>query len=298
VVVLSAEDGVETVRPRLQALGADLDRVFVLAQDAEGDEPIRIPTHLAPLDEVVGDTSARLVVLDPIMSFLHPGVLCASDASVRQGLLPLANLAQRHGSAVLMQRHLNKYATNRSLYRGLGSIAFLAMCRSGWLVGRDPQQPLQCVFAQVKNNLAPPQPSLAYRIGGGVDGPVSFTWLGPSPLTADQLLTRPQGRPPKPRQHAADLLAELLEAGPRTSREIWEACQQQRLSERTVNRAKGELFIRSARRCENGKWVTYWLLPSQSLPNPASTENGPADLEPWLGPLREEFPPLTPLDEL
>jgi hypothetical protein len=298
VVVLSAEDGVDTVRPRLQALGADLDRVFVHAPDAGRDEPIRIPTNLAPLNEVVGDTKARLVVFDPVMSFLHPGVLCASDSSVRQGLLPLADLAQRHQSAVMMQRHLNKYASNRSLYRGLGSIAFLAMCRSGYLVGRDPQQPSQCVFAQVKNNLAPPQPSLAYRIDGGKDGSVSFTWLGPSPFTADQLLTRPQGRAPKPRQHAADLLAELLEAGPRTSREIWESCQQHHLSERTVNRAKDELFIRSLRRREDGKWVTYWLLPSQSLPNPPSAENGPADLEPWLGPLREEFPPLTPLDEV
>jgi hypothetical protein len=298
VVVLSAEDGVETVRPRLQALGADLDRVFVLAEAADGDEPIRIPTNLAPLDEIVGDTSARLVVFDPVMSFLHPGILCASDSSVRQGLLPLANLAQRRQSAVLMQRHLNKNVSNRSLYRGLGSIAFLAMCRSGYLVARDPQQPSQCVLAQVKNNLAPPQPSLAYRIDGGQDEPLSFTWLGPSPFTADQLLTRVLGRVPKQRQCAAEFLTELLQSGPRTAREVWEACQQQRLSERTVNRAKGELLIRSARRCEDGKWVTYWLLPSQSLPNPASADSGSADLEPWLGPLREEFPPLTPLDEL
>src|SRR5881227_1267701 len=42
-LVLNGEDGAEdTVRPRLQALGADLERVFVLAQVAEGTgEPLR-----------------------------------------------------------------------------------------------------------------------------------------------------------------------------------------------------------------------------------------------------------------
>jgi hypothetical protein len=39
--------------------------------------------------------------------------------------------------------------------------------------------------------------------------------------------------------------------------------------------------------------VTYWLLPGQKLPDAATP-----DLEQWLAPLREKYPPATPLDDL
>src|SRR5947209_15344877 len=45
-IVLNGEDGEEdTIRPRLQALGADLDRVFVLRPEDEDGYPVRFPAH-------------------------------------------------------------------------------------------------------------------------------------------------------------------------------------------------------------------------------------------------------------
>ena len=63
-----------------------------------------------------------------------------------------------------MARHLNKTGDFHSLYRGGGSIAFVAACRSAFLCARDPHDPLRSIMAQIKNNLGPRQPSLAYRI--------------------------------------------------------------------------------------------------------------------------------------
>src|SRR5215831_7577883 len=188
-LVLNGEDsGEDTVRPRLHALGADLDRVFVYRSDDAGcDGLLRLPRHWKQLDDFLTRTEARLLVIDPIMAFLDSCVMTGNDQSLRQALYPLARLAESHTCAMLLVRHLNKRGGGRSLYRGGGSIAFQAACRSSWLVARDPHAPAQCVLAQVKNNLAPPQPSLAYCVQEQEHGPPLLAWLGPHPLTADQL---------------------------------------------------------------------------------------------------------------
>jgi RecA-family ATPase len=163
-IVLNAEDGAEdTVRPRLQALGADLARVFVLhSENADAGGLLRLPSQLAILDDAMMRTRARLLVIDPVVTFFDSSVQTGSDASVRSALAPLARHAAKHGCAVLLVRHLNKSGRGPSAYRGGGSIGLLGACRSGWLVARNPKVPEQCVFAQVKNNLATAQPSLAY----------------------------------------------------------------------------------------------------------------------------------------
>ena len=71
-LILNGEDGAEdTICPRLQALGADLDRVFVLQRKLESIRmPLRFPRHLDILERALDRTKARLVVIDPIMAFL------------------------------------------------------------------------------------------------------------------------------------------------------------------------------------------------------------------------------------
>ena len=199
-----------------------------------------------------------------------------------------------------MVRHLNKKTGSQAVYRGGGCISFIAASRSGWLVGRDPENAEQSILAQVKNNLGPMQPSLAFEMQTGEAGQPVVTWLGPSSWTADQLLLA-AGHPPLPsgaRAEARDFLADLLSDGPKTSREIWEAANERGLSERTINRAKQDMQIRSSRIWLGRKQISYWLLKGQELPETVPAEAKPADLEPWLEPLRTEFPPPTPLDDL
>jgi hypothetical protein len=301
-LVLNAEDGAEdTVQPRLQALGADLDRVFVLdSENADAGGLLRLPSQLAILDDALARTRARLLVIDPLVAFFDASVQTSSDASVRGALGPLARLAARHGCAVLLVRHLNKSGRGPSPYRGGGSIGLLGACRSGWLVARNPKVPEQCVFAQVKNNLAAAQPSLAYVVSPRDTGPPVLSWLGPCARSADELLTASGRVGPRraPRERAVDFLTGLLADGPRTSREVWAAAQEEDLSERTINRAKCDLGIQSLRVMVEGALQSYWLLRGQQLPDTIPPEDVPPDLEEWLEPLRRRFPPSTPLDEM
>ncbi len=297
-IVLNGEDSAEdTIRPRLQALGADLKRVFVLrAEDTSAGLSLRLPEHTAVLDDALAQTRARLLVIDPIVAFLDPRIQSSNDASVRRALAPLAELADRHGAAVLLVRHLNKSSGRSPIYRGGGSIGFLAACRSGWLIARDPEQPAHCVLAQVKNNLAPPQPSLAYQVDKGESEVLSLSWLGPTDWTAAQLLAGVPRNPPRrltPRERAREFLEGFLRDGPRTSRDIWSAALPLGLTERTLERVKQELSIRSVRVCPDGQRLSYWLLPGQELP--ASAKRFVVDLDYWtVGPL----PQATPLDNM
>jgi hypothetical protein len=302
-IVINGEDADEdTIAPRLAALGADMNRVFVLQRtDGRFGLPLSLPTQLDGLDHVIAKTRAKLVVLDPIVAFLDPSIHLASDASVRQALLPLAELADLHDAVPFMVRHLNKSNSHRSTYRGGGSIGFLGVCRSGWLVAPHPRLPKsQRVLAQVKNNLAGPQPSLVYEVLKAEGRPTTLNWLDACDWTADQLLVAVARAPALARrQLAIDFLNAFLKDGPRTVPDIWVASTDQRLSKATLQRAKKALSICSQKVFIDNLQRNYWMLPGQKLPpNAVADVADQFSLEPWLAPLREQFPPPTPIDDL
>jgi hypothetical protein len=116
------------------------------------------------------------------------------------------HLAEKHRCALLMHRHLTKRGGGRALYRGLGSIAFVAACRFAMLVARDPHTPDRCVLAQVGGSLAGPQPSLAYRLTAA-DGQLPIVeWLGVSPISVDELLAGAASATPTQQDQAATFL--------------------------------------------------------------------------------------------
>jgi AAA domain len=308
---LNAEDAAQdTILPRLQALGADCGRVFVLhRKEMLLDEHVALPTHCDFLDRMLTRTGARLLVLDPFIAFLDATVASGNDQSVRRALRPLAVLAQRHHSALLAIRHLNKKGGDTSLYRGAGTIGVIAHCRSAWLFAREPLPPSQtlmpgdgqarrrCVLAQQKNNLGPPQPSLAYEVVAG-DGPApALRWHGPCGWTAAQLLARPRRKEAPARRRARVFLQQFLADGPRTTEDIWPAGMEHDLYERTLHRAKKDLGLRTREVTVDGKRRCYWMLPSQTLPAEVGPEGEENELDVFLKNMAQQFTPPTPLDE-
>jgi hypothetical protein len=199
-----------------------------------------------------------------------------------------------------MVRHLNKRGGSQSLYRGGGSIGIVGACRSAWLIAREPLKPKQRVLAQIKNNLAPPQPSLTFAIAIEETGQVAIKWLGPCEWEADQLLAAAGERVGRitPFQRACAFLAEILEQGPLTSQQIWTLAEERELSKRTLDRAKKKLQIRSARVGKDGQRLSYWLLPHQELPEDLKPKGEDDSLDPWLDRLRAMYPMPTPIDDV
>src|SRR5215218_10051098 len=129
VILLSAEDEIgDTIRPRLEAAGADLERCWVLPDVREEGEPPRppeLPLDLARLEDLAKDRAAALVVIDPLMAFLSGAVDAHRDQDVRRVLASMAYMAARTGAAVLIVRHMNKSGGSSPLYRGGGSIGIV-----------------------------------------------------------------------------------------------------------------------------------------------------------------------------
>jgi hypothetical protein len=264
-------------------------------EDASADL-LQLPHHTDQLNDALTRTHARLVVLDPAVSFLHPSICDLSNQSIRRALLPLARLAERHQTVVLLIRHLSKKATARSLYRGLGSIGFMGACRSAWLLGTDPGDPACRVLAPLKNNLAPPQPSLVFSLTPRPDRGTDVTWLGTSPHTADQLLDfRPA--PPTKREKARQFVADFLKDGPRTSLDLWAAALPHGYTKITLFRARRDLKIRTIPVWKGRHKLYYWLLPTQNLPDHEKSASTCPEFDALIAALAKDLPPSTPLDD-
>jgi hypothetical protein len=260
VLYMTAEDGLgDTLRPRLDGLGADVSRVVVLdgIRGKEGKHTEFTLQDLDVLEEALSEVKPALVVVDPIQGYLGADVDMHRANEVRPLLAGLARLAERFGCAVVAIRHLRKSASDRAIHRGLGSIDFAAAARSILLVAEEPGNSLRRVLAHSKSNLAPAGSSLTFDIRDG-----AFTWTGESDLSAEDLLATPdQGVTARPRNSAVDFLAEALSEGPVPVSELREQARAAGLSWRTVERAKAELNARAQRQGfgRGGVWV--WELP-------------------------------------
>ena len=284
VVLLSAEDGLaDTIRPRLDAAGADTSKILSLATvpDEDGhDRLLSIPEDLGLIEKGIRRVGARLVVVDPLMAFLSGNTNSHRDQDVRRALAPLAGLAERTGAAVLVVRHLNKAAANNPLYRGGGSIGIIGAARMAFVVGKDPQDEDRRVLASTKNNLAMPPTSLMFSLEEAEGGAVRVDWLGDTDVSAKDLLATPQDQEhADARSEAVEFLSDVLANGPVPSTEIIQDAEDAGIAEKTLRRAKKLLGVVAYREGESdrrgaGRWL--WKLPIAGLVTGADKGGQPA----------------------
>jgi hypothetical protein len=271
VLLIGCEDSAaHTVRPRLDAAGADAHRVHLL-EDIDG-KMISLPTDVSRIEAIVRETGATLVAIDPLTAYIGQ-VDFHRDNEVRGALTPLAGLAQRTGAAVLVVRHLRKAAGTDALGRGLGSIAIAGVARTVMLLLGDPDDQGTMVLAWSKLNVAPTPPSLRWS-RSSVDGRPQLVWGGECALSADELLARHDQRHSQSGKGgqgnavdaAARWLMDVLEGpGVLPVDELRGRADADGIGWRTVERAKARLAVRARRvgtpgAGSGGHWV--WAAPS------------------------------------
>jgi hypothetical protein len=266
VLLLNAEDDArDTIRPRIGAAGADLNRVNILfAPGLDMSWRPQFPEDLRQLARTIRETAAVLVVLDPMMSFLAPNTSANSDQSMRNALGPLGELAAQTGACILLVRHLRKSGGASAIYRGMGSIGIVGAVRTGLMIARHPDDPELRVFAQSKTNVGAPGPTLGFRLSQrDGTGPTVVNWTGSLDVTADELFGTnvPLRAGSRTRERAADWLRAFLADGPRRASEVFEAAHAAGIPERTLYRVKATVGVRSnAVKCD-GKLEWWWYDP-------------------------------------
>jgi hypothetical protein len=185
VLLLSAEDDLErTIRPRLDAAGADVRRVRSLS-DFNG-RPVVLPDDLPRIERIITQHGITLVVVDPVAAYYAEGIDTHKDADIRRVLYPMAMTAMRTNSAWILIRHWAKGARGGDvMHAGGGSVAFAAACRSVLAVAPHPDDAARRVLASAKCNLCATPPALEYAI---VDGQLG--WIGETNITAAELTSR------------------------------------------------------------------------------------------------------------
>jgi putative DNA primase/helicase len=245
VLFLCAEDGLaDTVRPRLEDMGADLSKIHVLTAVRCLDGKERHPSlieHLGDLERALTERPCSLLVIDPINAYLGSQLDTNRDAALRSVFAPLAALCERLGVACVFVLHLTKSGRDRAMYRGQGSIAYTAAARVVLLAGANPENPEERAVVWVEGNLTAPAPGIGYEISEG-----RFYWRGESELTKEQILApdADTGKQSALREAEAFLLGALAD-GPRPSREVEREAENAGISAMTLRRARQALGIRA-----------------------------------------------------
>ena len=271
------DDPATTLRPRAEAAGADLCRLYLLdgrrkvRPDGEPDAPTEA-ISMADADvlaDAVRQTGAVLVVVDPVQSYLGSGVDAHRAEEVRPVLDGLAMMAREAGCAVLILRHLRKSSADAAINAGWGSMDFGAAARSVLMAGADPQEPSRRAIVAVKHSLAAEPEAMGYALTPAVvyanpDTPIDtvrVTWTGACDLTAAAMLA-PEPSPARDDTaggRADDWLRGALAGGRRAT---WDALTRDGLSaghrEITLRRARTAL---GCRREWAGRGECLWSLP-------------------------------------
>jgi AAA domain len=185
-----------------------------------------LSTDLALLEsEIRQRGDVRLVIIDPISSYLGK-TDSHKNSDVRGVLEPISEMAERLRVAILGITHLSK-GDGRAINRFIGSIAFVAAARAAFAVVTDPDDEtgLRKLFLEVKNNIAPPAPGLAFRleqmeISAGIVASAVAWDSSPVTTTADQAMGAIEAGSHTATDDAVEFLRGVLVGGPMAAKEI------------------------------------------------------------------------------
>ncbi len=136
----------------------------------------------------------------------------------------------------------------------------VAASRVVHLVGVNPDDATDRVFANIKNNLALPPPALAFELKEG-----RFLWRGPSNVTEAALLRADEDEGERSvLSDGVEVLRIILKDGRVAAKQAQSEAREAGVSEGTLKRAKAVLRVESSRQGEEGQQgggTWFWALP-------------------------------------
>jgi hypothetical protein len=223
--MLSAEDGVaDTIVPRLMASGADRQKVKIVTavhnEDGTGRRIFNLTQDLDALEDLItklGDVG--LVIIDPVDAYIGGNVDSHKNAAVRAVLEPISEMADRLNVAILALTHFSKQIGGKAIYRFIGSIAHIGAARIAFAVVADSEDKARILLLHAKNNLAPTQKGLAFRIeqhlvcAGVIGSSISFEVEHVTGVSADEALAAEGAGQATAKDEAKEFLLDVLGKG-------------------------------------------------------------------------------------
>jgi hypothetical protein len=246
VIFQSNEDEVDdTLIPRFISAGGDRNRIVSIdAADLNIDDDCDI------IEQNITDTNARLVIFDPLQSFMGKNADMCRITDVRRLLTNLGGVAARNNCAVLVIAHQNKAQGAKDLFRVFGSVDITATARSVLRVGASSDDPDARTITHIKSSVSRPAEPIAFRIED--DSPVIYLGEYHGEINEDEIADDYTKR-----GKATEIIYSMLKGSPKEGTEVYKACKAAGIGARTVERVKQDLKIRSGR---DGK-KRIWIMP-------------------------------------
>ena len=250
--------------PKLRGAGAVLKNVHFLWGIA-GDPALPrcvLPGDLGPLGDTVHQHGIRLIVLDPLRSFVSSRVSLIAEQDMGLVCSGLASIADSTGCVILLLRNITKNRLADRIDQGAGSGAIGNIARIVLRCDRGETRTSARLLSVVVANGLPDVPVQRYQIVG--DSPESrVDWLdlvadtdqtlGDLLLDAGQLLES---------RTAEDLIRQELAKGPRHASEVYAAGERERISKGAMWRTATKIGIIPVRRGFGGEGYFEWALPA------------------------------------
>jgi len=286
-VIWSGEDDpADTLVPRLLLSGADISRVYFIADVREENErrsfdPARDIEPLRRKLMEIGDVG--LLIVDPIVSAIAGD--SHKNAEVRRGLQPLADLAASMRCALLGITHFSKGTGGRDpVERLTGSLAFGALARVVLVAAKHQEEgadgQVKRLFLRAKSNIGPDDGGFEYdlhqaelKIHSGIFAS-SVLWGDAVEGAARELLATADATGDDGEggtmNDAKQFLVDLLKDGPLPTKTIRADADGAGYSWATVRRAQKALGIEAHKEGMKGGW--QWAISRRCSENPEDAQ--------------------------
>ncbi|MGV0772289.1 AAA family ATPase [Mycobacterium syngnathidarum] len=266
LLVITEDSWTDTVRPRLEVAGADLDRIKVVCVEPDGSGTPVFPLHIGLIEQC--PTPPGLIVVDTWLDTVPSGIKVKDPHDARKALHPWKELATRTGAAILLLSHTNRVQTANARDR-YGVTAELR---------KKARVTLYCQMDDDENErhllVGPDKMNAAAAVNASAFGirPIQFfdptddddgtipklTFINETNQTAAGHVADTFKAGNSDSDEAVSWLTAQLVNGPRWATEIEAAADSAGITNWKLRSAKKRLRVESGKSSSRGAW--YWLL--------------------------------------
>lgn len=264
VVLLLAENGFSDMdRPRLEALGADLDYIHVIAVDSDGTGAPSFDFYTQSLIEDMGEDIA-LIVADPWLDTVPANLNVKDGQQAKRALRPWRETAIKKDCAVLLVAHTNRTSASSARDRYGATAELRKTARMSLYAQVDQETELLSIGAEKSNLIQAGSKAKLFSIQSkprdGWDEEVPFLrFEGESNKTVADLIAedfeekRTNGEA-SPASEVDEVLLSILAHGSVQANDVYKQCEAAGVSRDQAKRAKKRLKIKSIKMGEVWEW--------------------------------------------
>ncbi len=222
--------------------------------------------NILSIEKAISEVKPDLVIFDPISLYVGGSLDMNQANKVRQPMQRLQILAAKYNCAVVVVRHLNKGNSSKAMYRGQGSIDFIAAVRSAFIAVTNPDNQEERALHYNGGNICNELRPIGYVIQDTDDGVGVLKWTDVPPqfslekALAYQIPNEDEG---SEKADATTLLLVMLEKREVPSSDIKEVAKREGISEKQLTTARGKLGVLIRWEGQGKDIRTYWSLPEK-----------------------------------